>query len=162
MSLLDIRNLAFGYPHHPVGHDMQLRLEAGEVVALLGPNGSGKTTLFRTILGWLRPLAGEVHIAGESVAAWTRGRMARWLGYVPQVHGGFFPFTTLDVVLMGRTAHLRAVRRAVAARPRRGAGGARSDGGGRAGATSLHGVVGWGAAAGPHRAGPGTGAAACW
>ena len=106
MSVLEIRHLAFGYPHHTVGRDMHLRLDAGEVVALLGPNGSGKTTLFRTILGWLRPLAGEIQIGGESAADWTRVRMAQWLGYVPQIHSGFFPFTTMDIVLMGRTAHL--------------------------------------------------------
>jgi iron complex transport system ATP-binding protein len=106
VSLLETRGLGFGYPHHPVGHDMRLHLDAGEALALLGPNGSGKTTLFRTILGSLRPLAGEVLIAGESVARWPRARMARWLGYVPQAHGGLFPFTTLEVVLMGRTAHL--------------------------------------------------------
>jgi len=108
VSLLDVVGLSFGYPHHPVGHGVDLRLEAGEIVALLGPNGSGKTTLFRTILGTLRPLGGDVRIEGTSIAAWPRSRLARWLAYVPQAHAGFFPFTTLDVVLMGRTAHLRA------------------------------------------------------
>ena len=108
MSVLDVADLAFGYPHHPVGEGLNLRLEAGEVVALLGPNGSGKTTLFRTILGALRPLGGDVRVDGVSTATWSRARLARWLAYVPQAHGGFFPFTTLDVVLMGRTAHLAA------------------------------------------------------
>ncbi len=108
MSVLEVIDLEFGYPHHPVGHGLQLRLEAGQVVALLGPNGSGKTTLFRTILGTLRPLGGEVRADGVSIARWPRARLAQWLAYVPQAHAGFFPFTTLDVVLMGRTAHLRS------------------------------------------------------
>ncbi len=106
MSVLELADLGFGYPHHPVGHDMSFQLDAGEVIALLGPNGSGKTTLFRTILGALRPLGGEVRIEGRSIAQWPRARLARTLAYVPQAHAGFFPFTTLDVVLMGRTAHL--------------------------------------------------------
>lgn len=108
MSALEVVDLAFGYPQHPVGHGFDLRLGAGETVALLGPNGSGKTTLFRTILGALRPMGGDVRVDGQSTAAWSRPRLARWLAYVPQVHAGFFPFSTLDVVLMGRTAHLRA------------------------------------------------------
>lgn len=108
MSVLEAVDLAFGYPHHPVGHGMSLALGTGDVVALLGPNGSGKTTLFRTLLGTLRPLAGDVHVDGRSIAQWHRAGLARRLAYVPQAHAGFFPFTTLDIVLMGRTAHLRA------------------------------------------------------
>lgn len=108
MSTLEAVDLTYGYPNHPVGRGMHLRLDAGEVVALLGPNGSGKTTLLRTMLGALRPLGGEVRVEGRSIATWPRARLARWLAYVPQAHAGFFPFSTLDVVLMGRTAHLRA------------------------------------------------------
>ena len=108
MSLLEVRDLAFGYPHHAVGRDVAFSVEPGEVLALLGPNGSGKTTLFRTILGWLPSLAGTVVLAGEPLARWSRARLARLLGYVPQAHAGLFPFTMLDVVLMGRTAHLPA------------------------------------------------------
>jgi iron complex transport system ATP-binding protein len=108
VSLLEVHELAFGYPHHPVGWDVTLRLEPGEVLALLGPNGAGKTTLFRTILGWLPPFAGTVVLAGEPLAHWSRARLARLLGYVPQAHAGLFAFTVLEVVLMGRTAHLPA------------------------------------------------------
>lgn len=106
MSLLEVRGLAFGYPHHPVGRDVALRLEPGEVLALLGPNGSGKTTLFRTILGSLPPLAGTILVGGEPLASWSRPRLARLLAYVPQAHAGLFAFCVLDVVLMGRTAHM--------------------------------------------------------
>jgi len=106
VSLLEVRDLAFGYRHHPVGSEVTLRLGAGEVLALLGPNGAGKTTLFRTILGWLPPLAGAIHLAGEPLGRWSRARLARLLGYVPQAHAGLFAFSVLDVVLMGRTAHL--------------------------------------------------------
>jgi iron complex transport system ATP-binding protein len=106
VSLLELREVAFGYPRHPVGRDVSLSLRPGEVVALLGPNGSGKTTLFRTILGWLRPSAGAVELSGRPLGGWSRRERARLMGYVPQAHGALFAFTVLDVVLMGRTSHL--------------------------------------------------------
>lgn len=106
MSLLETRGLAFGYPQRLVGRDVTLRVDAGEVVAVLGPNGGGKTTLFRTLLGWLRPIDGEVLFDGRLLADWRRDELARHVAYVPQSPGGHFAFTVLDVVLMGRTAHL--------------------------------------------------------
>lgn len=106
MSLLEIRDLSFGYAHRPVGTGLHLQLASGEVLAVLGPNGSGKTTLFRTVLGWLRPIAGEVLVDGRPVGAWRRSDLARRVAYVPQAPGGQFAFTALEVVLMSRAAHL--------------------------------------------------------
>jgi iron complex transport system ATP-binding protein len=104
--MLAARDLAFGYPGHPVGHDVTLSLKAGEVVCLLGPNGGGKTTLFKTLIGLLKPQGGSVAIDGEDIAHWSPRRLAQVIGYVPQAHAGYFPFTVEDVVLMGRTAHV--------------------------------------------------------
>ena len=106
MSRLAVAGLAFGYHGRAVGRDVSFALEGGEVMCLLGPNGGGKTTLFRTILGLLSPLGGTVVIDGESLAGWSRPRLARVLGYVPQAQLGVFPFTVREVVLMGRTAHI--------------------------------------------------------
>jgi len=103
---LEARNLAFGYRGRPVGRDVSLVLEAGEVLCLLGPNGGGKTTLFRTLLGLLPAQGGEVRLGGEDIARLPRREIARRIAYVPQVHLGYFPFTVREVVLMGRTAHL--------------------------------------------------------
>jgi iron complex transport system ATP-binding protein len=99
-------SLAFGYPGHPVGRNVSLSLCTGEVVALLGPNGGGKTTLFRTLLGLLKPQGGHVELDGGDVARMPRAEVARRIAYVPQAHTGYFPFTVMDVVTMGRTAHL--------------------------------------------------------
>ncbi len=102
---LQAKDLAIGYPGHTVGTDIALNVGAGEVLCLLGPNGSGKTTLFRTLLGLLKALGGQVCYDGTPLAQLSRRELARRVAYVPQAHGATFPFLVHDVVLMGRTAH---------------------------------------------------------
>jgi iron complex transport system ATP-binding protein len=99
------RDLTIGYSDRVVGRALNVALEQGEVLALLGPNGGGKTTLLKTLLGILRPQAGEVAIGARSLAAISIRERARLIAYVPQVHTPTFAFTVETVVLMGRTAH---------------------------------------------------------
>ncbi len=103
---LSAETLAFGYPGRTVGRGATFALKTGEVLCVLGPNGGGKTTLFRTLLGLLRPHGGRVRIDGSDLRDLARRTVARRIGYVPQAHSGYFPFTVADVVLMGRTAHI--------------------------------------------------------
>jgi iron complex transport system ATP-binding protein len=99
------RDLTIGYSDRVVGRGLNVALEQGEVLALLGPNGGGKTTLLKTLLGILEPQAGEVAIGGRSLGAISVRERARLIAYVPQVHVPTFAFTVESVVLMGRTAH---------------------------------------------------------
>lgn len=105
-TALSTHDLSFGYGRRVVGSGVSIAVRAGEVVALLGPNGGGKTTLFRTMLGLLRPLAGQVRIDETSIEHLSRAAIAQRVAYVPQAHAGYFPFTVIHVVTMGRTAHL--------------------------------------------------------
>jgi iron complex transport system ATP-binding protein len=103
--ILEGRQLTIGYSDRTVGTNLNVALNTGEVLALLGPNGGGKTTLLKTLLGILKPQAGEVAIGDRSLAAISLRERARLIAYVPQVHVPTFAFTVETVVLMGRTAH---------------------------------------------------------
>ncbi len=103
--IVEGRDLTIGYPDHTVGRGLNVTLETGEVLALLGPNGGGKTTLLKTLLGLIRAKAGEVRLGGKPLQGYSIAERARIVAYVPQVHVGTFAFSVETVVLMGRSAH---------------------------------------------------------
>lgn len=103
---LEVKNAVCGYGSNPIVKNISLDVETGDILCLLGPNGAGKTTLFRTVLGFLKIISGEILLNGVSIKNWSKKRMAKVLAYVPQVHSSPFPFNSLDVVVLGRTAHL--------------------------------------------------------
>jgi len=108
MILIEARGLAIGYGRTRIAGDLDLSVIAGSVTCLLGPNGVGKTTLFKTLLGLLPPLSGAVEMDGDDLSRLDRQTIARHIAYVPQAHIAEFPYSVIDLVVMGRTAHLGA------------------------------------------------------
>ncbi len=106
MTPLEARGLAIGYGQAQIAGGIDLSVTAGSVTCLLGPNGVGKTTLFKTLLGLIPPLSGTVEIDGRDLSRLDRQTIARQIAYVPQAQIAEFPYTVIDLVLMGRTAHL--------------------------------------------------------
>ena len=66
--LLELRGVSSGYGDLRVLHDVSLSVAPGEVVALMGSNGAGKTTTLRTIVGLLKPMAGEIVFDGQDIS----------------------------------------------------------------------------------------------
>jgi iron complex transport system ATP-binding protein len=103
--LIKIEGISFGYTQKTVLADIDLSITKGEVVAVLGPNGCGKSTLIKIMLGLLRPDAGRVLLNGENIRKLDTRYLAQKIAYVPQTHKSSFPYSVLDVVLMGRIPH---------------------------------------------------------
>ena len=83
-----------------------LEVARGDLVGILGPNGSGKTTLLRLLSGTRAPTSGRVLLDGQPMARMARRDVARRLAVVPQETELAFEYTALEIVLMGRHAHL--------------------------------------------------------
>ncbi|RUM97512.1 ABC transporter ATP-binding protein [Pseudaminobacter arsenicus] len=85
MSLLQVSGLETFYGASQALFGVELSLEEGEVVALMGRNGMGKTTTIGSIIGILRPRAGSVRLSGREVAGMSAHRIARLgIGLVPE------------------------------------------------------------------------------
>jgi zinc transport system ATP-binding protein len=109
-AALRLSGASIGYDDVAVVEHVDLVVQAGEAVAVLGSNGSGKTTLARGILGLATVLDGTVEVLGAPVGRLSeRGRV----GYVPQRHtvSGAVPATVREVVGVGRLARLGLFRR---------------------------------------------------
>lgn len=104
---LTLKHITCGYGTTPILKDVSLTLRQGEIVCILGPNGIGKTTIFRSVLGFLKLLEGEVLLDGVPRDRIRARDFAKCVGYVPQSHEPPFPYSVPDVVVMGRAAHLR-------------------------------------------------------
>lgn len=104
--ILEARNLRIGYGTTTIGTEINFTLVAGQILCLLGPNGSGKSTLFKSLLGLIPLLGGQVLLQGLPLASSARRHIAQQVAYVPQATEGMFSFQVLDVVVMGRSAHI--------------------------------------------------------
>jgi zinc transport system ATP-binding protein len=102
MPLVRLTGLSFAYGRGaPVLSDVDLEIDAGELVAIAGPNGGGKTTLVRLMVGLERPTAGRVELFGEQLRP---GQGDRRIGYLPQrAEAGLnAPITVRELVTVGR------------------------------------------------------------
>ncbi|MGB8991586.1 MAG: ABC transporter ATP-binding protein [Desulfobaccales bacterium] len=105
--MIKVEALDLGYEDRLVLTGLNFRVTRGEFVGILGPNGSGKSTLLHALSGLLPPKRGRIIIKSEALGGLPSRLRAQILAVVPQSTEIRFPFTCLEIVLMGRYPHRR-------------------------------------------------------
>ncbi len=109
MSLLEITGLRASYGRVEVLHDIDLAVEEGRIVAVLGANGAGKTSLLRAICSTLST-SGERRFGGADLAGRSPAHIARLgIGHVPEGRGTFADFTVEENLRLGAISRPRAL-----------------------------------------------------
>lgn len=105
--LLEMVNGTFAYRNYEnIFENINFSVDKGDIFCILGSNGAGKTTLLKCLNGLMKLSYGEVLFKGKNIKTMDHAELSRGIGYIPQIHNSTFPFTVLDVVLMGRSPHL--------------------------------------------------------
>jgi branched-chain amino acid transport system ATP-binding protein len=105
MPLLELRSVAIGYGHHRVLEDINLTLDRGEIVTLLGANGAGKSTLAKAVSGLLRPLSGAIVLDSVPIEALPPAeRLRRGIAHVPEGRQVFAGMTVAENLALGAYA----------------------------------------------------------
>ena len=100
---LEVHKLSAFYGRAQILFDVSLKLERGEVVALLGRNGAGKSTTLKSIVGLVEQRSGRVVLDGQDITHAPTARIARaGLGYVPEDRRIFTELTVAENLLVGR------------------------------------------------------------
>jgi osmoprotectant transport system ATP-binding protein len=94
-AILEIRDLSCSLDGRPILRHIDLTVEEGETVVLLGRSGSGKTTLLKAVNGLVPSTSGEIRFEGRTAAQWDIVAMRRRMGYVIQ-DAGLFPHWTVE------------------------------------------------------------------
>ena len=105
-SFLKTANLSVSVPGRTLVDELNVDVQSGEFVAVLGQNGVGKTLSLLTLAGLRRPAGGDVLLNGTGIFSLPRSVIAKQLALLPQDVDDIFPATVLDTVLIGRHPHI--------------------------------------------------------
>jgi len=99
--IYEIKNLNFAYSEKNVLKELNLEVNEGEIVTILGRNGAGKSTLLNCMLGLLKPQSGTILLEGKELFKMNEREISSIVGYVPQIHVASFGFSVMEFVIMG-------------------------------------------------------------
>ena len=106
---ISIENTTFSYglSEENLLDGINLNIEKGKFIGILGPNGCGKSTLLKVILKYLNPKEGIIKIENKELKEYTQSELAEILSFVPQKSSLTMPLTVADVVYMGRVPSIK-------------------------------------------------------
>lgn len=104
-TIINCTHLGFSYNEEQILENISLSINQGSMLGILGANGAGKSTLIKILCGVLKPKNGTASFKDQNISAMDRREIARAIAYIPQDPMFAFPFTVLEVVLMGRAPY---------------------------------------------------------
>jgi iron complex transport system ATP-binding protein len=119
--IMEVKNISFSYNNKNnnninnknsinnrdnIFENISFSVEKGDVFCILGHNGTGKTTLLKCLNGLYDIGDGDILIDEKSIHALSFNEISKTIGYIPQKHVSTFPFSVMDVVLMGRAPYI--------------------------------------------------------
>lgn len=106
MIVYELEQVDFSYGATKVIDDLHLTFEAGHFYGIIGPNGCGKTTLIDLLTRHLRPDRGQIRLNGRNLDTYPSKALARSIALVPQDFRINFPYSCVEIVMMGRYPHI--------------------------------------------------------
>ncbi|MGC8610252.1 MAG: ABC transporter ATP-binding protein [Thermoplasmata archaeon] len=107
--MIKIKNLNFSYNNEFSLNNINMDIEDGKIVSILGPNGSGKTTILKIISGIITDYNGDVFINNKNLKKFSRRELSKTVSYVPQDLNIAFDFTVKEIISMGRYPYLSPI-----------------------------------------------------
>lgn len=104
---LEIKNINVSIGTKKIIKNVSLKAQSGKVTAILGPNGSGKSTLLKSVYAHSKLHKNNIYIAGKEIGSFTPKQLAQIMSVVGQFNTMSFDFSVKEIVMMGRTPHLK-------------------------------------------------------
>ena len=102
--------LSVNVPGRSLVHELDIELQRGELIAILGQNGAGKSLTLQTLAGLRKAASGVVELDGEQITTLARRKIAQRLALLPQDSDDIFPASVMETVLIGRHPHIDPLR----------------------------------------------------
>jgi len=105
-AIINCTDIGFSYNGTSILNGINLSIQPGNMLGILGANGAGKSTLLKILCGVLKPKNGKALFNDQELSKMDRREIAKGIAYIPQDPMFAFPFTVREVVLMGRAPYI--------------------------------------------------------